>query len=385
MKRALGVAGLVLAATAALAQSNKLSVREAARTLDLSVPDSPAFTLLGISPETIARPTSFRSLSVSVLNSLDPDRDLALECSLSNLLRGTQQMTLAQYRSDARARLLRNTQFTLAKARSAQPPGAPSTRLALGLHTLLTRDGDPLRSARYDRAFQDLAKRQQDALDRQEEEIDRLQEEIDRLRATETLPGRDRKLAEARAALTRAEEEKRTLTLGFPEKVRRAYQALGPEIEAAPKLQIAAAPCFVDSPEAPNQYRWDGYGAWASYSFGGKVDLPAEGGAFNGSWNSQFIAHVRVRAGERAGATATRETTLAGLRWRAGGPELKFSLEATSVRTKRSSGGTKNDTLLGLVLEPRLSEAVWASVSVQRDTREAGTSGLRASLKYGFL
>src|SRR5258708_17355465 len=39
--------------------------------LDFSVPDSPAFTILGVTPQTITRPTTPRGLAASLLNGVD--------------------------------------------------------------------------------------------------------------------------------------------------------------------------------------------------------------------------------------------------------------------------------------------------------------------------
>jgi len=39
--------------------------------VDLSVPDSPAFTVLGLTPEEVARPTTARKLATSLLNGVD--------------------------------------------------------------------------------------------------------------------------------------------------------------------------------------------------------------------------------------------------------------------------------------------------------------------------
>jgi hypothetical protein len=42
-----------------------------ARMVDLAVPDSPAFTVLGLTPEEIAPPTTGRALAASLLNGVD--------------------------------------------------------------------------------------------------------------------------------------------------------------------------------------------------------------------------------------------------------------------------------------------------------------------------
>src|SRR4051812_10026938 len=44
--------------------------------VDLSVPDSPAFIALGLSPETVVRPTSPREFATSLLNGVGQDGHL---------------------------------------------------------------------------------------------------------------------------------------------------------------------------------------------------------------------------------------------------------------------------------------------------------------------
>ncbi len=113
--------------------------------LDLEVPDSPAFAILGLSPESVVRPASPRDLATTALNGVDRRGNLqsgiAVDFAPLFLFSG-KTLTYEDYKKSYGTRLYGRTQISLATAKGAGE-GDRSLRLALGLRATLWDDGDP--------------------------------------------------------------------------------------------------------------------------------------------------------------------------------------------------------------------------------------------------
>jgi hypothetical protein len=114
-------------------------------TLDLAVPDSPAFAILGLSPEKIARPGVPRDLATTLLNGVDRRGNLqsgiAMDFAPLFLFAGN-HLTYDQYKNGTGTRLLGRTQISVATAKGAGE-GDKAVRMALGVRTTLWDAGDP--------------------------------------------------------------------------------------------------------------------------------------------------------------------------------------------------------------------------------------------------
>ncbi len=121
--------------------------------LDLSVPESPAFEVLGFTPERVTRPTSPRELAANLLNGVDDRGNLqtgiAIDTTPYLLFRGS-EVTLTAYRDDYLTRLAARTQFSLGTTKGTSSDDK-SVRLGLGLKSTLWDAGD----TRYDEEFTD--------------------------------------------------------------------------------------------------------------------------------------------------------------------------------------------------------------------------------------
>jgi hypothetical protein len=108
------------------------------------VPESPAFTVLGVTPNAIARPGTPREFATSLLNGLDKNGNfqtgLAIDTAPYMLFNG-QNVTLQDYNDYYLTRLLSRTQFSLATTKGAASDDT-ATRLALGLNVTLWDKGD---------------------------------------------------------------------------------------------------------------------------------------------------------------------------------------------------------------------------------------------------
>src|ERR1051326_6742315 len=90
--------------------------------IDLSVPESPAFTVLGVTPQTVTRPASPRALATSLLNGVDPQGNfqtgLALDTVPYLLFMGN-SITVNDYRNSTGTRFLSNTQVSFATTKGS--------------------------------------------------------------------------------------------------------------------------------------------------------------------------------------------------------------------------------------------------------------------------
>ncbi len=131
-----------LQSTAASAQS-KTPVKLV--TLDLAVPDSPAFAILGLSPESIVRPGTPRDLATTVLNGIDRHGNLQNGLAIDfapRFLFGGSSLTYRDYADRTGTRLFARTQFSVATAKGSSDADK-SQRAAFGVRATLWDKGDP--------------------------------------------------------------------------------------------------------------------------------------------------------------------------------------------------------------------------------------------------
>ena len=114
-------------------------------TPDLAVPDSPAFTVLGLSPESVVRPGSPRDLATTLLNGVDRRGNLQSGVALDFaplFLFGGNNLTWDDYSGKLGTRLLGRTQVSIATAKGSGDDDK-AIRLSAGFRTTLWDAGDP--------------------------------------------------------------------------------------------------------------------------------------------------------------------------------------------------------------------------------------------------
>jgi len=112
---------------------------------DLAVPESPAFTVLGLTPQTVARPTSPRAFASSLLNGVDENGNFQSGVALDTapyLVFAGPSLTLRKYNESYQTRFLARTQFSFGTTKGASDDDK-SVRLALGFRMTLWDAGDP--------------------------------------------------------------------------------------------------------------------------------------------------------------------------------------------------------------------------------------------------
>lgn len=148
----IGAASLPLQAFAQekpLTDKAQQNIKAEAFALDLAVPSSPAFTVLGLSPDRVARPTSPRELATDLLNGVDDQGNLQTGLAIDfvpYLLIAGDELTLAQYRQNdfgpiGLRRLAARSQLSLATTKGTSDDDK-SVRLAAGLHVTPWDTGD---------------------------------------------------------------------------------------------------------------------------------------------------------------------------------------------------------------------------------------------------
>ena len=116
-----------------------------AETLDLSVPESPGFTVLGLTPQTAARPALPRAFAASLLNGVDQQGNFqsgtAFDVAPYPLFAG-HAISLSQYRKSGQLRFLSNAQASFAMTKGVGDFDK-SVRIGLGFRFTLFDNGDP--------------------------------------------------------------------------------------------------------------------------------------------------------------------------------------------------------------------------------------------------
>jgi len=116
-------------------------------TADVAVPESPAFTVLGITPETVARPSTPQQLATALVNGIDRNGNFQTGIAIDTqpyMLAYGHKLSWTQYRDRYMARFFARTQVSLGTTKGATEDDK-SGRVAVGLRFTLWNLGDPFR------------------------------------------------------------------------------------------------------------------------------------------------------------------------------------------------------------------------------------------------
>jgi hypothetical protein len=124
------------------AEGEKQAARVA--TVDLAVPPVPALAALGISRETVIRPSSPREFTTGIVDGVDPNGNIQNGLTIQTnpyLLFGGNDLTLGSYREDGFQRFVSRIGLSLATAKGADDD--ESVRVGLGFSLTPFDRGDP--------------------------------------------------------------------------------------------------------------------------------------------------------------------------------------------------------------------------------------------------
>ncbi|HET8671772.1 MAG TPA: hypothetical protein VFM05_14480, partial [Candidatus Saccharimonadales bacterium] len=332
--------------------------------LDLSTPESPAFTVLGLTPQTIVRPASPKEFASSLINGLDKNGNfqsgLAIDTAPYLLFNG-QNVTLDSYNRDLLTRLLTRTQFSVAAVKGSSEED-PSTKLSLGLNFTLFDNGDP----RIYRPGQDG-----DVLSCFNEKI------IFNMPPVSPLP-RETYYERGREAV---EDYMRTNGDSIKAIAEECREEGRKKHWNKTSWNLAFAPSWLSKKGNTSEFKWNGGAVWSSYALG--------------VGNSgQFILHGRFRAKEQVpdedneGSSITQNSALFGGRFRIGSPGIGFNIEGAFVHNRPENRPAKNTYEFSLGLEKKLAPSVYFVITA--GSQGPPTDGAKSkgfvitSFKYGF-
>ena len=322
--------------------------------VDLSVPESPAFTVLGFTPNTVIRPASPKAFATSLLNGLDQNGNfqsgLAFDFTPFMLFNG-ENITIKDYNEQYLTRLLSRTQFSFATTKGATAADT-ATRLAAGLNVTLWDKGDP-RVYHPERGDDDVLQCFADSL------------QLPPVIAPGTSPA---DIAKINAGNKATNDQ---LANACRDRARRANWNRSSWV-------IAYAPSWISKTGDTTGYKWNGGAAWTSVAYGFEGISALERIA-------QLIFHARYRSRERApdpanaGRFLTQNSTFFGARFRAGSPKFGLNFEDTFIRTHVLRGRTDDVNRFSIGAEARITDNLYFVIT------SGGNIGAENNQKKGFV
>jgi hypothetical protein len=330
--------------------------------VELSVPESPAFAVLGLTPSTVVRPASPRAFATSLLNGLDQNGNfqsgLAIDTTPFMLFNG-ENITIRDYNEQYLTRFLSRTQFSFATAKASSQDDT-STRLSAGLNLTLWDRGDP-RIYHPERGDDDVLQCF----------VNRL--ELPPIIAPGTPPDEIAKINAGNKAKNDVVADE------CRDRARKANWNRSGWI-------IAYAPSWISKTGETEGFKWNGGAFWTSVAYGFEGISSLERIA-------QLIVHARYRTREQVpdpanqGKFLTQNSAYLGARFRAGSTKFALNFEDSFIRTRVIGGGIDNINRFSIGAEARITNNLYFVFTTGSnigadDGRHKGF--LLTSFKYGF-
>lgn len=321
----------------------------------LAAPETPAFTVLGITPKSVARPQSPSELAAALADGFD-DRGnfqtgLAVD-AVPFLWVAAHKFTLGKYnQAGIGPQLTRWGSRTSVSFATAKGIGDSdkSVRLGLGVRSVLWQKNDPRK------VFYDC--------------VSRLTPPGDPTRKFE--PGDD---------------------LRFEAQVKGCETDSAKKVWNSSSFMIAAAPSWISIPNATatdsTGYRRNGGGYWSSFAWGFSEQSQV---TFSAQRRTGEMIPDQTASGTSASGGATpnmnfisQSSTVFGGQYRYGTPGLNALFEGLSVH-KKISGKVDDYAQYALGVEKQLADAFFLDLSYRwAPGTRLGTSGLLGSLNWSF-
>jgi len=327
--------------------------------IDLAVPESPAFAVLGLTAQSVVRPSSPRELALSILDGVDAQGNLQAGVAIDvvpYLLAFGDELTLREYREDYKERLLSRGQVSLSTAKGTSDDDK-AIRVAFGFRWTIWDEGDP----RMDRQL---------TADFDEKLV------LPELSSNLTLDEREEKLRQMLPEYERALEKE-------AERCREDSRRRNWNNSA---WDIGFAPSWISEDGTTDDLEWNGLAVWSSLAYGFEGIKGLEDRA-------QIIFHARYRRGEEVPDANMQDTffeqdsVLVGGRLRFGSPSLSFSVEGVFSHAEPEDWDEDDSLRVSGGVEVRVAENLWLEVSVggsdgRNDDNDQGF--VLAQLKWGF-
>lgn len=365
--------------------------------IDLAVPTSPAFAVLGVTPETVVRPEGPRNLAVGLLSGVDPRGNLQTGLAFDTapyLLLAGDEVTLRQYREDDYVgyvvRLLGRTQVSLATAKGATDDD-DATRLGLGLRLTLWDEGDPRLDDALLACFGERWAESKAEREAWQDRVTELTVEIDLLEQT---GGDEERLAELRQQLEQLQAEGAALETELKEDVRgcRSDPAIRGSLWNNSAWSVGLAPTWTAEDGAIDELGWSGVGLWTTFGYGFENVPGLEDSA-------EILLHGRIRTDEEvpdeAGNFFEQDSFTLGTQLRVagpdigtatlGGPDLSFIVDLAYIDNDRKGRDDEELFRYGIGAEYQVSSDVYLQLSLGSESGgDDDESFLLGNLKWSF-
>lgn len=308
---------------------------------DIVAPDSPAFTILGLSPTNTTTPNSPAQLAASALSAFDDNGHFQSGAAIDVvpfLIFKAKSFTLGEYAADSKkaylVRVLSRTSISFATTKGTSSPDT-SIRMATGVRISLIDMGDPRA------AFQKC--------------VSKINYPIDPKTPDATPP-----------------QIKQQLTQCGTDSAKKVWNATS--------FVIAGAPSWISTDGSTSNLKPNGGGYWASFAKG------------LGTWGQLTVDARRetgqsvVPPGTSSSATnafVLQDTTVAGGAFKFGRSDFNGIVEGLYIG-KKTAGVPDSYPEFGFGLEKKLANKFYLEINYRYDVTSKQTSGILANLKWSF-
>lgn len=363
--------------------AEKKNAEEDAKEVDFSIPESPGFTILRLTPQEVTRPATPREFAATIVNSLDRNGNfqsgIAIDTAPFQLLypNTTRKNYIEKSVKGFFTRLAWRTQFSLATTKGTTEDDK-SARLGAGLNMTFFDLGDPS-------SDEELAtcQRDNDAV---------LRDEAHKVLGLPDGPQSDEE------ALKVAELMKTLIT----EKYLKNFENCSDDAEkrnfGKSSFGVGTAASWISKDGVSSKFTNNGQGLWVSLAYGfektglrcSEEEIESEERCIT----PQLIFHFRRRVKETVpnplteGTFTTRDSNLFGMRLRVGVPKWSLNFEGV-YNAGRYAGQTSSSNIQASVgADYRLAKNLYLNFSIGGETKESnipntGKVFVRTSFNWG--
>ncbi len=298
--------------------------------VDFSIPDTPAFTVLGLSPESVTRPRTPRALAAAIKNGVDQNGKLKTGLAIEFApLRLSDPTTLLEgyitdkqpYTSNTFSQTIQNTSISIATAQGAGGDDK-SIRLGLGLSIPIIDQSD----GRTDQVLKSCYQTVKERWFKADDDVDLAEDAQAKLSPNASAQQK----ADAAERVTRAKVALRELTLNSAAGCFKAR----PSVKwNATVWTVSVGNAWTSDSGNFNDRKTATRGVWTTYA--GRLQ--------DNSWlaeHGQLLLHVRALTNERvpdsknAGKFINQDSRVAGIGFKLGSESFNATLQTSYQRLK---------------------------------------------------
>jgi len=335
--------------------------------LDFSIPESPAFAVLGLSPQEVIRPGSPRSFATELLNGIDRNGNfqsgVAIDTAPYLLFLGN-SLSIGKYReksfSGYISRLLTRTQFSFGTAKGSSEDDK-SVKLATGFRITPFDLGDPRMDSELTKCFAEASLNTREAiiieqkliLETNEEKRDELEREIE-------------KLLKPKADMCRRMSRKRLWN--------------------SSAWSIGIAPSWISTTGNADDLEWNGYGLWTTVGYGFE-NLPVLEDTSQLLLSARYNQNQEVPIEGMDGLFLEQDSLFLGTRLLIGVPTVIAQFEGGWMYEDPDNRNSTSSWIFSTGGSIKIVENLWLELSIGGRTSGSNTDSqvfLLNSLKWGF-